>query len=130
MDRAGANFLRCVEQIRTRLHGVPVPIQLPIGAEDGFIGVIDLVKMKAIHWDEETQGMKFEYREIPVGMLKECEVWRGKMIEAAAEGDENLLTKYLESGSLSDEEIKKGLRERALKNDICLVTCGSAFKNK
>jgi elongation factor G len=130
MDRAGANFLRCVEQIRTRLRGNPVPIQLPIGAEDGFVGVVDLVKMKAIHWDEETQGMKFEYREIPADMRKECEEWRAKMIEAAAEGDENLLTKYLESGSLSDEEIKKGLRERALKNDVCLVTCGSAFKNK
>jgi len=130
MDRAGANFLRCVEQIKTRLRGNPVPIQLPIGAEEGFAGVVDLVKMKAIWWDEETQGMKFEYREIPSDMLKECEEWRGNMIEAAAEGDENLLTKYLESGSLSDEEIKKGLRERALKNDICLVTCGSAFKNK
>jgi elongation factor G len=130
MDRAGANFLRCVEQIKTRLRGNPVPIQLPIGAEDGFVGVVDLIKMKAIHWDEETQGMKFEYREIPAEMLKECEEWRGKMIEAAAEGDEVLLNKYLESGSLSDEEIKKGLRERAIKNDICLVTCGSAFKNK
>jgi elongation factor G len=130
MDRAGANFLRCVEQIKTRLRGNPVAIQLPIGAEDGFIGVVDLVKMKAIHWDEETQGMKFEYREIPAEMLKECEEFRGKMIEAAAEGDEVLLNKYLESGSLSDEEIKKGLRERAIKNEICLVTCGSAFKNK
>ena len=130
MDRAGANFLRCVEQIKTRLRGNPVPIQLPIGAEDGFVGVVDLVKMKAIWWDEETQGMKFEYREIPAGMRKECEEWRAKMIEAAAEGDENLLNKYLETGSLGDEEIKKGLRERALKNDICLVTCGSAFKNK
>jgi elongation factor G len=130
MDRAGANFLRCVEQIKTRLRGNPVPIQLPIGAEEGFVGVVDLVKMKAIHWDEETQGMKFEYREIPADMRKECEEWRAKMIEAAAEGDETLLNKYLESGSLSDEEIKKGLRERALKNDICLVTCGSAFKNK
>jgi len=130
MDRAGANFLRCVEQIGTRLRGNPVPIQLPIGAEDGFVGVVDLVKMKAIHWDEETQGMKFEYRDIPPEMLKECEEWRGKMIEAAAEGDEVLLNKYLESGTLSDEEIKKGLRERAIKNDICLVTCGSAFKNK
>jgi elongation factor G len=130
MDRAGADFLRCVEQIKTRLRGNPVPIQLPIGAEEGFVGVVDLVKMKAIHWDEETQGMKFEYREIPAGMRKECDEWRAKMIEAAAEGDENLLNKYLESGSLSDEEIKKGLRERALKNDICLVTCGSAFKNK
>jgi len=130
MDRAGANFLRCVEQIKTRLRGNPVPIQLPIGAEDGFVGVVDLVKMKAIHWDDETQGMKFEYREIPESMRRECEEWRAKMIEAAAEGDENLLNKYLESGSLSDEEIKKGLRERAVKNDICLVTCGSAFKNK
>jgi elongation factor G len=130
MDRAGANFLRCVEQIKTRLRGNPVPIQLPIGAEEGFVGVVDLVKMKAIHWDEETQGMKFEYREIPADMRKECEAWRAKMIEAAAEGDETLLNKYLESGSLSDDEIKKGLRERALKNEICLVTCGSAFKNK
>jgi elongation factor G len=130
MDRSGANFLRCVEQIKTRLRGNPVPIQLPVGAEDGFIGVVDLVKMKAIHWDEETQGMKFEYRDIPSDMLKDCEEWRGKMIEAAAEGDETLLNKYLETGTLTDEEIKKGLRERAIKNDICLVTCGSAFKNK
>ena len=130
MDRAGANFLRCVEQIKTRLRGNPVPIQLPIGAEDGFTGVVDLIKMKAIHWDEETQGMKFEYRDIPDHMRKECEEWRGKMIEAAADGDEVLLTRYLENGTLSDEEIKKGLRARAIKNDICLVTCGSAFKNK
>jgi elongation factor G len=130
MDRAGANFLRCVEQIGTRLRGNPVPIQLPIGAEDGFVGVVDLVKMKAIHWDDETQGMKFEYRDIPAAMLKECEEWRAKMIEAAAEGDEVLLNEYLESGTLSDEEIKKGLRERAIKNEVCLVTCGSAFKNK
>jgi elongation factor G len=130
MDRAGADFLRCVEQIRTRLRGNPVPIQLPIGAEDGFTGVVDLVKMKSIFWDEETQGMKFEYREIPPDLLKECKVWRAKMIEAAAEGDEDLLNKYLESGDLSDLEIKRGLRSRALKNEICLVTCGSAFKNK
>ncbi len=130
MDRAGANFLRCVEQIQTRLRGNPVPIQLPIGAEDGFVGVVDLVKMKSIWWDEETQGMKFEYREIPPGMLKECEEWRAKMIEAAAEGSEQLLNKYLETGELSDAEIKQGLRARALKNEVCLVTCGSAFKNK
>jgi elongation factor G len=130
MDRSGANFLRCVDQIRSRLRGNPVPIQLPIGAEDGFVGVVDLVKMKAIHWDEETQGMKFEYRDIPAEMLEECQEWRGKMMEAAAEGDETLLNKYLESGDLTDEEIKKGLRERALKNEVCLVTCGSAFKNK
>src|SRR5713101_521918 len=130
MDRAGANFLRCVEQIQTRLRGNPVPIQLPMGAEDGFVGVVDLVKMKSIWWDEETQGMKFEYREIPAGMLKECEKWRAKMVEAAAEGNEALLTKYLETGDLTDIEIKQGLRARALKNEVCLVTCGSAFKNK
>src|ERR1700736_4916312 len=130
MDRAGANFLRCVEQIGTRLRGNPVPIQLPIGAEDNFVGVVDLVKMKAVWWDDETQGMKFEYRDIPADMRKECEEWRAKMIEAAAEGDEQLLNKYLESGELSDLEIKRGLRERALKNEICLVTWGSAFKNK
>jgi elongation factor G len=130
MDRAGANFLRCVDQIRTRLRGNPVPIQLPIGAEEGFVGVVDLVKMKSIWWDEETQGMKFEYREIPADMLKDCQEWRGKMIEAAAEGSDDLLNKYLESGDLADEEIKRGLRNRALKNEICLVTCGSAFKNK
>ncbi len=130
MDRAGANFLRCVEQIRTRLRGNPVPIQLPIGAEDRFSGVVDLVKMKAIWWDDETQGMKFEYRDIPVDMLEECRAWRAKMIEAAAEGDEALLDKYLETGELDDLEIKRGLRARALKNEVCLVTCGSAFKNK
>ena len=130
MDRAGANFERCIDQIRSRLRGNPVAIQLPIGAEDGFVGVVDLVKMKAIFWDEETQGMKFEYREISANMRQQCEEWRSKMIEAAAEGDETLLNKYLESGELSDEEIKKGLRQRAIKNEICLVTCGSAFKNK
>ncbi len=130
MDRAGANFLRCIDQIRSRLRGNPVPIQLPIGAEDRFSGVVDLVKMKSIFWDEETQGMKFEYRDIPPDMLEECRVWRAKMIEAAAEGSDELLNKYLETGELSVEEIKRGLRARALKNDICLVTCGSAFKNK
>jgi elongation factor G len=130
MDRAGADFERCIEQIRSRLRGNPVAIQLPIGAEDGFIGVVDLVKMKSIFWDEETQGMKFEYRDIPADMRAQCEEWRAKMIEAAAEGDEVLLNKYLESGELSDDEIKKGLRERAIKNEVCLVTCGSAFKNK
>jgi elongation factor G len=130
MDRAGADFLRCVEQIKVRLRGNPVPIQLPIGAEDEFIGVVDLVKMKSIFWDDATQGMKFEYRDIPPAMLEECQEWRAKMIEAAAEGDEQLLNKYLETGELGDAEIKRGLRERALKNEVCLVTCGSAFKNK
>ncbi|MDE2348601.1 MAG: elongation factor G [Gammaproteobacteria bacterium] len=130
MDRAGADFLRCVDQIRTRLRGNPVPIQLPIGAEDKFWGVVDLVKMKAIWWDDETQGMKFEYRDIPADMIETCRGWRAKMVEAAAEGDEELLNKYLETGDLADTEIKRGLRARALKNEICLVTCGSAFKNK
>jgi len=130
MDRAGADFLRCVEQIRTRLRGNPVPIQLPIGAEERFTGVVDLVKMKAIWWDDETQGMKFEYRDIPADMLEECKAWRARMIEAAAEGSDELTNKYLESGELDVEEIKRGLRARALKNEVCLVTCGSAFKNK
>src|SRR5258708_3560848 len=130
MDRAGADFVRCVDQIRSRLRGNPVAIQLPIGAEDGFVGVVDLVKMKSIFWDEETQGMKFEYREIPPDMRKKWREWLDNTIEAAAEGDEELLNKYLESGALTDLEIKRGLRSRALKNEICLVTCGSAFKNK
>jgi elongation factor G len=130
MDRAGANFLRCVEQIRTRLKGNPVPIQLPIGAEDGFVGVVDLVRMKEIWWDDSTQGTRFEYREVPAEMADECREWRGKMVEAAAEANETLLNKYLETGDLTVEEIKQGLRERALRNEVCLVTCGSAFKNK
>ena len=130
MDRAGANFLRCVEQIATRLKGNPVPIQLPIGAEERFAGVVDLVQMKEICWDDATQGTRFEYREIPADMRAECEKWRAKMIEAAVEANEELLNKYLEGAELSNEEIKAGLRQRALRNEICLVTCGSAFKNK
>jgi elongation factor G len=130
MDRAGANFMRCIDQIKSRLRGNPVPIQLPVGAEDGFEGVIDLIRMKAIYWDAETQGMKFEYREIPANLLAEAQAWRAKMIEAAAEGNEELLHKYLETSSLSDEEIRVGLRARAIKNEIVLTMCGSAFKNK
>ena len=130
MDRAGANYLRCVEQIQTRLRGVPVPIQLPIGAEEKFEGVIDLVKMKAIYWDTETQGMKFEYRDIPADMQAEAEKYRGQMIEAAAEGDEELLNKYLEGETLTDGEIKRGLKARSSKNEIVLCMCGTAFKNK
>ena len=107
-----------------------MPIQLPIGAEEGFEGVIDLIKMKAIYWDNETQGMKFEYREIPENLLPEALVWRAKMIEAAAEGNEELLNKYLETSSLSDDEIRLGLRARAIKSEIVLTMCGSAFKNK
>src|ERR1700691_4267322 len=130
MDRAGANYLRCVEMIRTRLRANPVPIQLPIGADDDFEGVIDLVKMKAIYWDMETQGMKFEYRDIPPALLAESEAQRAKMIEAAAEGDDELMHKYLEGEALTQDEIKRGLRKRSIKNEIVLCTCGSAFKNK
>jgi elongation factor G len=130
MDRAGANFLRCVEQIRTRLKGNPIPLQLPIGAEETFRGVVDLVRMKQIWWDDATQGTRFEYREIPEEMQAECAAWRARLVEAAAEGNETLLDKYLGEGDLSVDEIKAGLRERAIRNEICLVTCGSAFKNK
>jgi elongation factor G len=130
MDRAGANFPRCLDQIKTRLRGNPVAIQLPIGAEDSFVGVVDLIRMKEIWWDDATQGMRFEYREVPAEMRAECEEWRAKLIEAAAEANETLLNKYLEGEELTEAEIKSGLRERALKNDICLTMCGSAFKNK
>jgi elongation factor G len=130
MDRAGANFLRCVEMIRARLRANPVPIQLPIGAEDSFEGVVDLIRMKAIYWDMETQGMKFEYREVPPSMQPQCLEYRNKMIEAAAEGDEELLNKYLEGKALTEEEIKRGLKARSIKNEVVLCMCGTAFKNK
>jgi elongation factor G len=130
MDRAGADFLRCVEQIKTRLRGNPVPIQLPIGAEDRFEGVVDLVKMKSVYWDDETQGMRFEYRDIPADMVEQCKEWREKMVEAAAEANDELTHKYLETGELTVEEIKAGLRERSIRTEICLMLCGSAFKNK
>ena len=130
MDRAGANFMRCVDMIRTRLRANPIPIQLPIGAEESFEGVVDLIQMKAIYWDMETQGMKFEYREVPPSMQAECLEWRAKMIEAAAEGDEDLTTKYLESETLSVDEIKRGLKARSLKSEVVLCMCGTAFKNK
>ncbi len=130
MDRAGANYLRCIEQIRSRLRGNPVPIQVPIGAEDHFEGVIDLIRMKAIYWDMETQGMKFEYRDIPAALRQEAEEYRSRMIEAAAEANEELLNKYLEGQELSEEEIRSGLRARSIRNEIVLVMCGTAFKNK
>jgi elongation factor G len=130
MDRAGANFFRCLDQIKTRLRGNPVPIQIPIGNEADFEGVVDLVRMKAIYWDMDTQGMKFEYREIPAALKEQAEEYRSKMIEAAAEGDEVLTNKYLEGEALSDDEIRKGLRERSIKNEIVLCMCGTAFKNK
>jgi elongation factor G len=130
MDRAGANFLRCVEQIRTRLKGNPVPIQLPIGAEEGFKGVVDLIRMKEIWWDDATQGTRFEYRDVPAEMLDLCREWRTKLVEAAAEANDDLMNKYLEGEELSLEDIKAGLRARTIRNEIVLVTCGSAFKNK
>jgi len=130
MDRAGANFFRCIDQIRTRLRGNPVPVQLPIGAEEKFEGVIDLVRMKAIYWDMETQGMKFQYRDIPEPLVVQAREYRQKMVEAAAEANEELLNKYLESGELDEAEIHRGLRERAFRNEIVISMCGTAFKNK
>ena len=130
MDRSGADFMRVYDQIKTRLKAAPVPIQLPIGAEDKFEGVVDLVRMKAIYWDDSTQGMKFEARDVPAGMLEECKQWREKMVESAAEANEDLMNKYLETGDLSEEEIKKGLRHRTLNSEIFPMLCGSAFKNK
>jgi len=130
MDRAGANYQRCIDQIRARLRANPVPIQIPIGAEDHFEGVIDLIKMQAIYWDMETQGMKFEYRPIPAALRSDAEAARATMIEAAAEGNDALVNKYLESGSLADDEIIAGLRARSIRNDIVLCMCGTAFKNK
>jgi len=130
MDRAGADFLRVVGQMRTRLGANPVPIQLPIGAEDRFKGVVDLVKMKAIFWNEADMGTSFEEKDIPEDMVEACNTWHEKMVEAAAESSEELMDKYLESGELTAQEIKKGLRARSLANEIVCVLCGSAFKNK
>jgi elongation factor G len=130
MDRAGADFLRVVEQIRTRLGSTPIPVQLNIGAEENFRGVVDLVKMKAIIWDESNMGTTYQEEEIEPEMLAECEVWREKMVEAAAEANDDLMEKYLEEGSLSEDEIHSGLRIRTLKGEIVPALCGSAFKNK
>ncbi|MEK6708895.1 MAG: elongation factor G [Pseudomonadota bacterium] len=130
MDRAGANFMRVYEQMQARLKAHPVPVQLPIGAEEKFEGVVDLLKMKAIYWDDSTQGMKFEEREIPAGMLENAKLWREKMLETAAEANEELMNKYLEEGDLSIADIKQGLRMRTINNEIVPMLCGSAFKNK
>ncbi len=130
MDRAGANFFRVVTQIRERLGANPVPIQVPIGAEENFEGVVDLVVMKALYWDDETQGMRFEMREIPEHLQAVAQEYREKMVEAAAEASEELLEKYLGDGDLTVEEIKQGLRARTLANEIVPVLCGTAFKNK
>jgi elongation factor G len=130
MDRMGANFLRVVDQIKKRLGSVAVPIQLPIGAEEDFKGVVDLVKMKAIYWNDETQGMTFEEREIPADMQELCAEWHEKMVEAAAESSEELMEKYLEGVALTEAEIKNALRARTVANEIVPILCGSAFKNK
>jgi elongation factor G len=130
MDRAGADFLRVVEMIRARLRANPVAIQLPIGAEDAFEGVVDLIRMKAIYWDMETQGMRFEYRDIPAHLNDQALEYRARMIEAAAEANDTLMHKYLEHEQLSEDEIRQGLRERSLRSEIVLAMCGSAFKNK
>ena len=130
MDRVGADFFKVYKQMRERLRGNPVPIQVPIGAEDHFEGVVDLVKMKAIYWDEASQGMKFEFREIPAELVEQAKEWREKMIEAAVESDEALMNKYLEGTALSEEEIKSGLRKRTIANEIVPMLCGTAFKNK
>ena len=130
MDRQGADFLRVVGQITDRLGATPVPLQLPIGAEENFEGVVDLLRMKAIYWDDETKGTKYEERDIAEDMLSECEEWREKLIEAAAEASDELMDKYLEGGELTMEEIKQGLRMRTLAGEIVPALCGSAFKNK
>ena len=130
MDRMGANFLRVVGQIKQRLGGNPVVLQLNLGAEEDFKGVIDLVKMKAIFWDDATRGMTFEYKDIPAEMVAQCEALRVEIVEAAAESSEDLMDKYLEGEVLTEVEIRKGLRLRTLRNEIVPVFCGSAFKNK
>ena len=130
MDRAGANFLRVVEQMKVRLGANAVPMQLPIGAEENFKGVIDLVRMQAIYWNEADNGVTYEAKEIPEDMLQDCHQWREKIVEAAAEATEEFMEKYLETGELDDEEIKVGIRKRTLANEIVPMFCGSAFKNK
>ncbi|HEV7821387.1 MAG TPA: elongation factor G, partial [Burkholderiales bacterium] len=130
MDRQGADFFKVYEQMKARLKANPVPIQIPIGSEEKFEGVIDLVRMKAIYWDDSTQGMKYELREIPANLKNQAQEWHDKMVESAAEANEELMNKYIESGSLSVEDVKLGLRTRTIGNEIVPMLCGSAFKNK
>ncbi|MHC9084738.1 elongation factor G [Luteimonas sp. RIT-PG2_3] len=130
MDRTGANFDKVVDQLKNRLGAYAVPMQVPVGAEDGFEGVVDLLKMKAIHWDTASQGMTFEYRDLPAGLAEKAAEARNFMVEAAAEANETLMDKYLNDGELTEEEIIAGLRERTLRVEIVPVFCGSAFKNK
>lgn len=130
MDRAGANFLRVVEQIKQRLGSNPVPMQLPIGAEEDFKGVIDLVRMQAIYWNETDMGMTYDARPVPDELLADCQTWREHMVEAAADASEDLMDKYLETGELSEQEIRSGIRVRTLAGEVVPALCGSAFKNK
>ena len=130
MDRQGADFFKVVGQMQTRLKANPVPIVIPIGKEDYFQGVVDLIKMKAIYWDEASQGMKFDYRDIPAELQAQAEEWRGKMVEVAAESSEELMNQYLESGDLSEAQVIKGLRDRTIACEIQPMLCGTAFKNK
>ena len=130
MDRTGANFFRVYDQMKSRLKANPVPIQVPIGSEENFIGVVDLVKMKAVVWDEASQGIKFEYKDIPAELQELADEWREKMVEMAAEATEDLMNKYLETGELTEQELKDGLRRRTILGEIVPMLCGSAFKNK
>jgi elongation factor G len=130
MDRAGADFFKVHEQMKSRLKANPIPIQVPIGAAETFTGVIDLVKMKAIIWNEADNGVTFEYKDIPDDLMDTCKKWRDNMVETAAEANEDLMNKYLETGDLSEEEIKQGIRIRTLANEIVPMLCGTAFKNK
>ena len=130
MDRAGADFFKVYEQMKTRLKANPVPLQVPIGSEDAFEGVVDLIKMKAIYWDDSSQGMKFDYKDIPAHLQDLCHKWRENMLEVAAEANENLMNTYLETGALSEDEIIAGLRQRTIAFEIVPMLCGSAFKNK
>ena len=130
MDRQGADFFKVYDQMKVRLKANPVPVQIPIGSEEQFEGVVDLVRMQAIYWDDATQGMKYELRGIPVGLQAQAEEWHDKMVESAAEASDDLMNKYLEAGALSAEEVKRGLRARTIQNEIVPMLCGSAFKNK
>ncbi|MCZ8072728.1 MAG: elongation factor G, partial [Paucibacter sp.] len=130
MDRTGANFFKVYDQMRLRLKANPVPVVIPIGAEENFKGVVDLIKMKAIFWDEASQGMKFDYRDIPAELQADAQKWRDNLVEAAAESNEDMMNKYLESGELSEAEILEGIRARTLAAEIQPMFCGTAFKNK
>jgi elongation factor G len=130
MDRSGANFFKVVEQMKSRLKANPVPVVIPIGAEEKFVGVVDLIKMKAIYWDEASQGMKFEYKDVPAELLADAKTWREQMVEAAAEASEELMNEYLENGDLAEEKIRAGIRMRTISCEIQPMLCGTAFKNK